>query len=171
MTQATDAITFKGNPVTLEGSEVKVGQAAPGFTAVANDLSPASLTDHRGKVVVISSVPSLDTGVCATQTRKFNEKAGALGDNAVVLTVSMDLPFAQKRWCGAEGVESVVTVSDSKDRAFGSAYGLYIKELGLLARAVVVIDREMTIRYIQIVNEVTQEPDYDAAMEAIRALL
>ncbi len=170
MTERSNVITFKSNPVTLVGSEVKVGQAAPDFQVTANDLSPISLATYKGKVVILSVVPSLDTAVCDLQTRRFNQDAGDLGDQAVVLTVSMDLPFAQKRWCGTAGVENVVTASDYKDRSFGAAYGLYIKELGLLARAVLVIDPQGVIRYQQIVPEVTQEPDYDAALNAAKAL-
>ena len=170
MTQRTDVITFKGNPKTLVGNEVEVGQPAPGFQAVANDLSDVSLDQFSGKVVIISSVPSLDTGVCDTQTRRFSQEVGKLGGDVVVLTLSMDLPFAQKRWCGAAGVDNVVTLSDYKDQSFGSAYGLYIKELGLLTRAVIVIDRDGVVRYQQIVPEVTQEPDYDAALNAVKSL-
>lgn len=164
------AIAFKGNPKTLIGPELRQGQKAPAFTAVANDMSEVSLDAYSGKVVVISSVPSLDTAVCDLQTRRFNEEAGKLGDGVAVLTLSMDLPFAQKRWCGAAGADNVVTLSDSKLRQFGPAYGFYIKEMGLLARAVVVIDKTGTVSYVQLVTEGTEEPDYDAALAAIKAL-
>ena len=167
---ADDKITFQGNPLTLDGTTVNVGDAAPEFAAAGNDLSPVNLSDYKGKVVIISAVPSLDTPVCDTQTRKFNEAAGALGDVAI-LTISVDLPFAQARWCGAAGVEAVTTVSDYKDVAFGQAYGLLIQELRLLARAVFVVDQGGVIRYKQVVGEVTDEPDYDAALEAAKALL
>ncbi|MHC5200531.1 MAG: thiol peroxidase [Planctomycetota bacterium] len=166
-----NVITFQGNPLTLVGDAVSVGQTAPDFTVAANDLSPYALSDDKGKVIVISVVPSLDTPVCDTQTRKFNEAAAGLGDDVVVLTVSMDLPFAQSRWCGAAGVDQVKTVSDYKEADFGRKYGLLIKELHLLARAVLVIDSAGIIRYSQLVSEVTEEPDYSAVIEAVKGLL
>ena len=164
-------VTFKGGPLTLIGNEVSVGQTAPDFTAAANDLSPYKLSDDSGKVVVVSVVPSLDTPVCDTQTRKFNEAAASLGDNVVIVTVSVDLPFAQARWCGAAGVEQVKTVSDYNGVEFGTKYGLLIKELHLLTRAVLVVDQQGVIRYYQLVSEVTDEPDYDAALESVKKLL
>ncbi|GAB4157773.1 MAG: thiol peroxidase [Planctomycetota bacterium] len=163
-------ITFFGNPLTLYGNEVKVGEQAPDFTALSNDLSPTTLSQFKGKKVIISTVPSLDTGVCSTQTRKFNEEAAGLGEDAVVLTLSCDLPFAQKRWCGAEGVDRVITLSDHRDLDFAMKYGLLIKELRLLARSVMVVDKEGVVRYKELVNEVTHEPDYSAAIEALKAL-
>ena len=169
MSERNGAITFKGGPLTLVGPELAVGQAAPDFSLAGNDLSPKTLADYRGKVVVLVTVPSLDTPVCDTETRRFNEEASALGDGSVVLAVSVDLPFAQARWCGAAGVERVQTLSDYKDRRFGQDYGLFIKELGLLARAVIVIDKEGTIRHFELVKEVTEEPNYDAALEAAKA--
>lgn len=170
MVERTGMITFKGKPVTLVGEQVSVGQPAPNFVATANDMSPSGLANYQGKTVVICSVPSLDTPVCDMETRRFNEEAGKLGDQVTVLTVSMDLPFAQRRWCGAAGVQNVVTLSDYKDRAFGSTYGLYIKELGLLARAVIVVDSAGKVRHFDLVKEVTQEPNYDAAINAVKAL-
>lgn len=164
-------ITFKGNPLTLIGEAVIVGQPAPNFTAAANDLSPYSLSDDAGKVVVISVVPSLDTPVCDTQTRKFNETAVLLGDAVEIVTISMDLPFAQSRWCGAAGVDRVKTVSDYNGAGFGNAYGLLIKELHLLARAVLVVDQAGVLQYSQLVSEVTEEPDYDKAIDAVKQLL
>lgn len=169
MSERAGAVTFKGNPMTLVGDEVGVGQQAPNFSAAGNDLSPVDLASYKGKVVVISSVPSLDTPVCDTQTRRFNEEAGNLGDEVKVLTVSVDLPFAQSRWCGVAGVKNITTVSDYKDRAFGQAYGLYIKELGLLARAVMVVDKKGNITHYQLVKEVTEEPDYNAAIIAAKS--
>jgi thiol peroxidase len=166
-----NAVTFKGGPLTLVGKEIEVGQAAPDFTAAANDLSPYKLSDDKGKVVVISSVPSLDTSVCDTETRKFNELAASLDDSVKIVTVSLDLPFAQARWCGAAGVDRVKTVSDYNGVDFGTQYGLLIKELHLLARAVIVVDRQGTIQYYQLVKEVTDEPDYDAVVEAVKKLL
>ncbi|MBN2272445.1 MAG: thiol peroxidase [Sedimentisphaerales bacterium] len=159
-------ITFHGNPLTLVGSQLEIGDSAPHFEVLANDLSPAKLSDFRGKVCVISVVPSLDTPVCDIQTRRFNEEAAALGDGVVVLTISMDLPFAQKRWCGAAGIKNVQTLSDHRDAAFGRAFGLLIEELRLLARAVFIVDAGGIIRYKQIVEELTNEPDYDAAIKA-----
>lgn len=164
-------VTMKGNLLTLVGSEVKIGQQAPDFEVIANDMSSVKLSSFKGKVCIICSVPSLDTSVCDTETRRFNEEAQRLGDEVAVLTVSMDLPFAQKRWCGAAGVKNVQTLSDYRDASFGNAYGVLIKELRLLARAVFVIDKEGIIRYVQIVDELTNEPDYDAALEAVKKLL
>lgn len=159
---------MKGSPLTLVGLKVQTGQAAPDFTAAANDLSEVKLSDYKGRVVVISAVPSLDTPVCDTQTRIFNKAAGSLGDDVIILTISMDLPFAQSRWCGAAGVEQVTTVSDYQQADFGTKYGLLIKGLRLLTRAVLVIDRDGTIRYVQVVPEITNEPDYEAALNAVK---
>ena len=167
MTEKPNAITLHGNPLTLIGDDITMGSTAPDATVLDNALEPVQLSDYRGKVVVISSVPSLDTPTCDLQTRRFNQEAANLGDDVVVLTVSMDLPFAQKRWCGAAGVERVITVSDHREAAFGQAYGLLIKELRLLARAVIVLDREGVVRYFQLVKEVGDEPDYDAALAAV----
>lgn len=163
-------ITFKNNPVTLLGNEVKVGDVAPDFTVLANDLSPVTLADSQGKVRLFSVVPSLDTGVCDAQTRKFNEAAAELGDDVVIYTVSVDLPFAQKRWCGAAGIDAVQTVSDHRDLSFGKAYGVAIEELRLLARAVFVVDKEGTVTYTEYVPEATNHPNYEAAIEAVKAL-
>jgi thiol peroxidase len=161
-------ITMKGNPLTLMGNEVKEGDNAPDFETLDNGLSPVKFSSFRGKICVISSVPSLDTPVCDMETRRFNEEAANLGDDVQMLTISMDLPFAQKRWCGAAGVERVMTLSDHRDAAFGLAYGLLIKELRLLARCVVVVDRNGVVRHVQLVKELAEEPDYDAVLEAIR---
>lgn len=168
MTERKGLVTFKGNPLTLIGKEVKVGDAAPDFTALANDLSPISLSSFKGKPLIISSVPSLDTPVCDMSTRRFNQEATALGSDVTILTISMDLPFAQARWCGAAGVQNIVTLSDHRDASFGMAYGLLIKELRLLARAVFVIDKNGKIQYLQLVPEVAQEPDYDGALDALK---
>lgn len=171
MKERTGLVTMRGNPVTLVGEEVRVGDPAPDCTVLANDLTPVSFSSFRGKVCVISSVPSLDTPVCDTSTRRFNEEATKLGPNVVVLTVSMDLPFAQARWCGAAGVQNVQTLSDHRDASFGMAYGLLIKELRLLARAVLAVDREGTVRYVEIVEEIATEPDYEAVLAAIKDLV
>jgi len=170
MQEKEGVVTMEGKPLTLLGKEIKVGEPAPDFEALANDLSPVKLSSFHGKVCIISSVPSLDTPVCDTMTRRFNEEAVALGDDVVVLTISMDLPFAQKRWCGAAGVKNVQTLSDHRDASFGNAFGVLIKELRLLARAVFVIDKDGIVRYIQIVNELTNEPDYEAVLETVKKL-
>ncbi|MBN1917254.1 MAG: thiol peroxidase [Verrucomicrobia bacterium] len=171
MTERTGAVTMKGNPITLVGSEVKVGDKAPDFVVVDNALNPVGLPAYRGKVIVISAVLSLDTGLCDTQTRHFNDEATKLGDDVVVLTISMDLPFAQKRWCGAAGVDRVVTLSDYQQASFGQAYGILIKGLRLLTRSVFVIDKGGTVRYVQLVPDTSNEPDYAMALDAVRKLI
>jgi thioredoxin-dependent peroxiredoxin len=160
-------VTFKGNPITLPANEVKVGDKAPNFTVLANDLSPVTLESSQGQVRLIAAVPSIDTGVCDAEVRRFNEEAAKL-DNVKVLTVSVDLPFAQKRWCGAAGIENVQTVSDHRDLSFGEAYGVTMKELRLLARAVFVIDSTDTVTYVEYVSEATSHPNYEAAIEAAK---
>ena len=165
-------VTMRGNPITLEGTSrgVTIGKPAPAFTAVANDMKDVSLADYKGKTVILSTVPSLETPVCDAETRAFNERASSLGDNVVVLTVSMDLPMTQKKWCAAAGIDRVVTLSDSKLRQVGDRYALRIRENGLLTRAVTVIDSRGIVRYQEIVKEVATEPDYEAAINAaIRA--
>ena len=171
MEERHGAVTMKGNPLTLVGKGVKVGEAAPDFTALDNGLAPVKLSAFRGKVCILSSVPSLDTPVCDLETKKFNEEAGKLGPNVQILTISMDLPFAQKRWCGANGVTKIQTLSDHRDASFGTAYGVLIKELRLLARAVFVIDRKGVVQHSQMVGELTKEPDYDAVLSALKKLL
>ena len=171
MEKRTGVVTFAGGPVTLVGPEVKVGQAAPDFTLLDNGLAPKTLKDFAGKVKVISVVPSLDTGVCDAQTRWFNQDATKLSDDVLVLTVSMDLPFAQKRWCGAAGVENVVTLSDHKDASFGTAYGFLIDELRLLTRGIVVIGKDDKVAYVEYVPEVTHAVNFDAAVDAVKKLI
>jgi thiol peroxidase len=168
--ERTGIITFKGNPMTLVGPELAVGNRAPDFTVVDNALTPVSLATYAGKIKIVSAVPSLDTPVCDTETRRFNQEAATLPGNVAVLTISLDLPFAQKRWCGAAGIDRVITLSDYRDRSFALAYGVLIKELLLLSRSIFVIDAADTIRYIQHVPEVTQEPDYPAVIAAAKAL-
>lgn len=168
MSDREGIVKLQGNPVTLTGNEVKTGDSAPDFTATANDMSPSGLADYKGKVLVILAVPSLDTPVCDTEVRRFNQEAAALGDNVNVLTISVDLPFAQKRWCGAAGVDNVVTLSDHKDTSFGLAYGVLIKELRLLARAAFVVDKEGVIRYADIMGEVAEEPNYDEIIAEVK---
>jgi thioredoxin-dependent peroxiredoxin len=171
MEERTGMVTFKGAPLALLGPQINVGDPAPDFSALANDLSPVALSDYEGKVVILSSVPSLDTPVCDSQTRRFNEEAAALSDDIVILTVSMDLPFAQKRWCAAVGIDKVRTISDHRDASFGRAYGLLVKELRLLARAVIVVDKAGNIAYAQIVDEIGKAPDYAPAIAAAKKLL
>lgn len=171
MEKRTGVITFAGNPMTLVGPEVKVGQQAPDFTLLDNGLQPKTLKDFEGKIKVISVVPSLDTGVCDAQTRWFNQDVTKLSDDVVVLTVSMDLPFAQKRWCGAAGVENVVTLSDHKDASFGTNYGFLIEELRLDTRGVVVIDKNDKVTYVEYVPEVTHAVNFDGVLEAVKALI
>ena len=156
MEERKGIITMKGQPLTLLGEELKVGEPAQDFEVLTNDLSAVKLSAYRGKVCIISSVPSLDTPVCDTMTRRFNQEAVNLGDDVVVLTISMDLPFAQSRWCGAT------------DASFGTAFGVLIQELRLLARAVFVVDKEGIVRYVQIVSELTNEPDYEAVLQAVK---
>jgi thioredoxin-dependent peroxiredoxin len=170
MGERTGVITMKGNPLTLVGNEVKVGQAAPDFVVLDNSLAPVKLSSFRGKTCVLVSVPSLDTPVCDTESRRFNEEAGRLGPDVVILIISMDLPFAQKRWCGAAGVSKVQTLSDHRDASFGNALGVLIKELRLLARAVFVVDKQGILRYAQLVKEVTKEPDYQDVLDALKKL-
>ena len=171
MQEHSGAITMKGNPLTLVGPQLSVGDSAPDIEVLDNDLSPIKLSSFKGKVCILSIVPSLDTPVCDMQTRRFNEEAGKLSDDVAILTISMDLPFAQKRWCGAAGADKVVTLSDHRDAAFGEAYGVLIKELRLLARAIFVVDKNGTLKYSQLVKEVTEEPDYEAALDAVKKLL
>jgi len=170
MEERKGLVTMKGKPITLVGQAVKVGQEAPDFEVTANDLSPVKFSSFAGKVCIIASVPSLDTAVCDLETRKFNEKAAQLGSDVVVLTISMDLPFAQKRWCGAAGIKNVQTLSDHRDASFGRAYGVLIKDLRLLARAIFVVDKKGVVRYLQIVPEIASEPDYDAVLKAVKEL-
>jgi thiol peroxidase len=171
MADRAGAVTFKGSPITLGGPEIKPGSDAPDFTAVDNGLQPVKLSQARGKVIVLSAVPSLDTPVCDTETRKFNQEAGKLGANVEVWTVSMDLPFAQKRWCGAAGATSVKTLSDFREHSFAQNYGVLVKEgplAGLTARAVFVVGKDGKIKHAEYVREITTEPNYEAALNAAR---
>ena len=170
MEKRTGVVTFAGNPIALLGKEVKVGDKAPAFTLLDNGLGEKTLADYAGKVKVISVVPSLDTGVCDAQTRWFNQNVSKLGDNVVVLTVSVDLPFAQKRWCGAAGIDQVETLSDHRDLSFGKNYGFVLEGLRLLSRGIVVIDKDDVVRYVEYVPEVTSAVNFDAAEAATKAL-
>ena len=171
MEKRTGVVTFAGNPIALLGKEVKVGDKAPAFTVLDNGLGEKTLADYAGKVKVISVVPSLDTGVCDAQTHWFNQNVSKLGENVVVLTVSVDLPFAQKRWCGAAGIDQVETLSDHRDLSFGENYGFVLEGLRLLSRGIVVIDKDDVVRYVEYVPEVTSAVNFDAAEAATKALV
>jgi thiol peroxidase len=170
MQERKGLITMKGNPLTLVGNEVRVGDAMPDCEVVGKALATVKLSSFLGKVCIISSFPSLDTSVCDIMTRRFNEEAVALGDDVVVLAISMDLPFAQDRWCIAADVKNVSMFSDHRTASFGQAFGVLIKELRLLARAVFVVDKQGIVRYKQIVDEMTNEPDYEAVLKAVKEL-
>ena len=169
MSERTGLVTFAGNPVTLTGNEIKVGDKAPDFTGINQSLEAVSLSSFSGKTVVIAIYPSIDTGICQKQNRKFNELASQM-DDVVVLSVSLDLPFAQKRFCAAEGLDSIVTLSDHREREFGNKYGYLIKELALLARGTVIVDKDGIVQLVEIVPEITTEPDYDAALKVIESI-
>ncbi|NVJ07555.1 thiol peroxidase [Myxococcus sp. AM001] len=171
MAEHKGIVTFKGQPVTLVGDEVKVGDAAPDFTVFKGLNDAVRLSDVKGSVVVVSVAPSVDTRVCAAQLRAFNKEATALGPDVKVWFVTLDLPFALGRFIGAEGIQNVTTLSDYKDREFGEKYGVYMKELGLLARSTFVVDRAGKVVFREIVREMTHEPDYDGAMKAVREAL
>ncbi len=166
LNKRTGKVTFKGSPLTLLGPELKVGDLAPDFKALREDLGEAGLKDFTGGTLIISAVPSLDTGICDLQTRRFNQEAAAR-PNVRILTISMDLPFAQKRWCGAAGVDKLTMLSDHRAGAFGLAYGILIEELRLLARAVFVIGPDGKFKHVQLVPEIATEPDYAAALAAL----
>lgn len=163
-----DQVTMGGNPVTLLGKSIKVGDKAPDFTVLDAGLAPVKLSSQKGKTVIISVVPSIDTSVCAAQTRRFNEEAAKL-DNIAILTISVDLPFALGRFCAAEGIEAVQTLSDHKDLDFGTKYGYVIEELRLLARGIVVVDPDGIVQHVEYVPEVTDHPDYDKALAVAKA--
>lgn len=168
--ERNNIVTMKGNPITLLGNDVAVGQQAPEATIIANDLSEVKVSSFWGKKLLISVVPSLDTPICDLQTKRFNSEAAQLGDSVKILTISMDLPFAQKRWCGSTSSDKIQTLSDYRYASFGEAYGLLIKNLRLLARAILIIDQSGKLQYKQIVSEVTQEPDYEAVLKALQTI-
>jgi thiol peroxidase len=171
MSERNNVVKMKGNPLTLLGNEVNVGDAAPDFEVLDESLTPVGLSAFEGKIVVILSVPSIDTPVCDMETRKFNQEAAKLSDDIVVLGISMDLPFALSRWCAAAGVENVKMLSDHRDASFGNSFGVLIKELRLLARTIFIIDRDKKVRYIQYVVETTEEPNYDEVLDAVKKLI
>jgi len=170
MKERAGIVTMRKNPLTLLGDEVNVGERAPDFIALDPNLTPVKFSSFLGKICILSSVPSLDTPVCDMETRKFNEEASKLGDKIQILTISMDLPFAQKRWCGAAGVNKIQTLSDHKDAQFGLAYGVLIKELRLLARSVFLVNQKGILQYIQLVKEIANEPNYEEIWSALKKL-
>jgi len=167
MLERPGIVTMRGNPLTLLGPELKAGERAPDFSLVTNDMEPVTLADYQGLALALVSVPSLDTPVCAVETRRFNAEAAKLSADVRILTISMDLPFAQKRWCGAMGIDKVVTLSDHREASFGLNYGVLIKELRLLARAVFVVDRAGVLTYVEQVREIADEPNYAAVLSAL----
>ncbi|MDQ0902696.1 MULTISPECIES: thiol peroxidase [unclassified Paenibacillus] len=169
--ERTGVATAGGNPITLLGPEIKVGDQAPDFKVNKDLMTEVSLSDYAGKVKLISVVPSVDTGTCDAQTRRFNVEADKLGDNVVILTISVDLPFALSRFCGAAGIDKVVTLSDYKSRAFGQAYGVLIKEIQLDQRAIFILDENNTVRYVEYLTEMKEHPNYDAALDALKELV
>ena len=164
-------ITLHGNPVAVSGKELQVGESVPDFKLTADDLSDIGLRDFQGQALIISAVPSLDTPVCAVQTKRFNEEAAKLAGKVKILTVSRDLPFAQKRWCAAEGVENLTLASDHKYRTFGQAFGVDAEEVGILARAVFVVDPAGKIVHVDYVPEISEEPDYEAVLTSLASIL
>jgi len=171
MNDRKNTITMNGQPLTLTGNTLLEGDEAPDFEVTDNDMKPKTLSDFSEKVLIISSVPSLDTPVCDIETRRFNKEAVNLGTDIGFLTISMDLPFAQSRWCGAAGIDRVITLSDYKKASFGNAYGVMIEEIGLLARAVFILDQKRIIRHLEIVGDISNEPDYGLIIETARRLL
>ena len=166
-----NAVTFKGVPQTLLGKAVKVGDKAQNFTVINQNLADVEFRSTAGKIRLLSVVHSLDTGICDLQTRRFNEEAAKLGDKVEFWTISVDLPFAQKRWCGAAGIDKIKVLSDHRDLDFGQKFGAVVKELRLLVRSVFVIDEKDVIRYVEYVPEIAQHPDYDQALQAVRTLV
>jgi thiol peroxidase len=164
-----NVVTFKGGPLTLIGPEIRVGDKAPDFKLIDAGLKPVTLVDSKGKFRLVSVVPSIDTPVCDLQTKRFNQEASKLPANVAVITVSMDLPFAQARWCGLAGADKVQMLSDYREHAFGQAYGVLIKELKLLSRAVFVIGPDDKMQYVEYVKEVTEHPDYEKVLGFIKA--
>ena len=169
--QKKGLVTAKGNPLTLLGKELKVGDKAPDFQVVDNSLSPVKLTDFTGKVVLLSVTPSIDTGICDLQAKRFNRMATEVSGDVVILSISVDLPFALARWCGATGSDKIKTLSDYQDWNFGLQYGMLVKESRLLARSGWIIDKNGVIQYIQIVPEMPTEPDYEDAFGALKKLV
>jgi thiol peroxidase len=168
MAERSGVVTMKGNPMTLVGEQVQVGQPAPDVELTAVDLSGKKISDYQGKVLIISTIPSIDTSTCNVQSHRFNDEATGLGDDVAIVTVSVDLPFASKRWCGDLDNVNIEFLSDYKTHDFGTAYGLRVKELGLITRSVTVVDKAGTVVYHRIVPEIADEPNYDDALAAAK---
>jgi thiol peroxidase len=171
MLETKNKITMKGNPLTLAGNEIKVGDRAPNFALIDPDMKQVTMENFAGKILILSTVPSLDTPVCDAQVRRFNQEAANLSKDMQILAISMDLPFAQKRWCGNAGVDRVKTLSDYKTGQFALDYGLLIEELQLIARAVLIIDKSRKVQYVQLVKEVSEQPDYESILKALKELV
>jgi len=171
MNKNNKKIAFAGNPMTLLGNEVKTETIANNFTALNQDLSPVQLSDFDGKVKILCIFPSIDTGVCSAQTHRFNKESSSLDKNIQIITLSNDLPFALGRFCGAEGITNLITLSDHKELDFGLKYGFVVEELRLLARGIVVIDKNNKVKYVEYVAEMTEEPNYEAALEVAKSLV
>ncbi|WP_282013883.1 thiol peroxidase [Marinifilum flexuosum] len=171
MQKNNSKVTFAGNAMTLVGKEINAGMKAENFTAFGQDLAPVQLSDFDGKVKILSVFPSIDTGVCSAQTHRFNKEAASLDENIQIITLSNDLPFALGRFCGAEGIKNLVTLSDHKECDFGYKYGFVVEELRLLARGVVVIDKNNEVKHVEYVAEMTEEPNYEAALEVAKSLV
>ena len=163
-------VNFKGNPVELVGTPPQVGDPAPAFDLVGSDMSSVKLADSHGKVRIISIVPSIDTSVCSIQTKRFNQELDKFPESVIGYTISIDTPFAQNRWCATEGVQNMHLLSDFKGNTFGRDYGLYINDLGMLARSVMVVDKDDKVAYFELVPEISQEPDYTPALEKAKSL-
>ena len=169
--EQVETITVKGNPVALIGGELKVGQRAPNFTVLGQDLNNVTLDSFQGKIKLIASVPSLDTPVCDSEIKRFNDEAAALSKDIVILFISTDLPFAQKRFCQAYDIKKVKTLSDHREVDFGKKYGVLIKEMRLLARAIFILDKDNVVRYVELVKELSSPPDYEVALKTLKGLL
>lgn len=164
-----DVVTFKGGPLTLEGPEIRPDQKAPGFQALSQDMELKTLADFKGKIKLIASVPSLDTPVCDTEIKRFNDEAAKVSKDVVIIFISMDLPFAQKRFCQEFDINKVKTLSDHREASFGVNYGVLIKEMRLLARAIFIVGQDDIVKYVQLVKELSSPPDYDAALKALKS--
>lgn len=171
MEKNNQKVTFQGNPVTLLGNEIKINDKAIDFSVLNNGLEEVKLSDYDGKVKILSLFPSVDTGVCSKQNHTFNKEAANLSDDIVILAISNDLPFALNRFCGAEGIDKIITLSDHKNLDFATKYGFLIEELRLIARGVVVIDKNNTVKYVEYVKEIIEEPDYNAAISVAKTLV
>ena len=171
MAKSNDTIKMKGNPLKVEGRCIEEGSPAPAFKLTGTDMAEVPSSAFAGKVVVLTSIPSIDTPVCAVETKRFNQEASSLSGDVVVVAVSRDLPFALKRWCGAEGVARVIPLSDFKHRSFGKDFGVELPDLGLLARAVFVIDKSGKVKHVEYVTEVADEPNYAEAIQAVKSCL